>query len=239
MAMREEGAVIQLGETSADVALTRNNQSVLIAREFERNPRLAWILWVDWDISAPVESVVLLIAVAEALASHEGYYPSVSGSYVNRHYKSRAELAGFALNDCKTVVVSLPDAANEGKLLELRCVTALTGMGCFLQRWDTFNAHRVESETFRYLPKVQSPCMCQQHVMHASELAQWVDVNPNEDERYWIAEDFDFCIRELDHGRLVYLAPIVFGHDKLVRCEPDSRTVFPGLVGPEKLDLIG
>ena len=234
LAMREEGATLQLGETSADVALTRNNQSVLVAKAFAANPKLEWLLWIDWDISAPVESVELLIAVARALDAHEGYHPSVSGSYVNRHYKERSELAAFALNECATCVVTLPDAMG-GADLSLSCVQALTGMGCFLQHREAFEAHVRESETFRFLPGVNSPCMCQQHVMHASELSQWVDVNPNEDERYWCAEDFDYCVRELEHGRYVYVAPIVFGHDKLVRCEPDSRTVFPGLVPTAEL----
>jgi hypothetical protein len=230
MALREQGATLQLLKATADVALTRNNQAGLAVKMLESNPELDWVLWVDSDMSSSIDSVRLMMTVAVSLAQVDSYVPNVSGSYVNRHdVAGVSRMAAFAVRGAETSTVVL-ETTRADLPSELSVVPALTGMGCLLQHRNSFLAHCLESEWFVYpAPPNIVPCVCQPHVAHASELGQYLEMKPNDENLYWVAEDFDYCQREFDMGRVVYVAPIAFGHDNTVRLVPDNSTVFPGL----------
>jgi len=248
LALHKAGAVIQIGQCTSDAALTRNKQAALAYRHLMSSGGVVfdWVFWLDGDMSAPPDAVRLMISVARALTDG-GVVPSISGMYVNRHHPAgHLEVAAFALNGAVERVVAveqLEPTAPGGKstLLHLRCVPALTGLGCFLQSAATFLAHYDESPRFVHTD-INNPiaAVCQAHLIHASELGQWVDVDRNADRAFWIAEDFDYCTRELEEGRMVYVAPISWAHDKVISLMPDSRTVFPGLLPPSpELDSTG
>jgi hypothetical protein len=232
MALREAGAIVQLTPATSDAALTRNSQAGLANDILSGNEALDWVLWLDSDMSASVDSVLLLIAIAEALFEDSLSYPSVSGSYVNRHMPIRSELAAFAIDGAKEKIVSIVSDVFD-QPLAFRCVPAFTGMGCLLQRSAVFLAHVNESNRFTYPIEGSSvPCVSQAHLCHASELGQWLHMDKNADVSYWLADDYDYCLREFEEGRLIYLAPVAFGHDKTQTLLPDGSTVFPGLRPP-------
>lgn len=229
--LKEQGATVQLIQRTSDVALTRNNQAALAYKLLDEKPDIDWVLWLDWDMSAATDSILYMMAAAIAM-SGDSYIPSISGSYINRHLiDGRSEMAAFAVKGSEPISVNL-DVEREGGNLpsSLNCMPALTGMGCLLQHRTSFVAHCLESEWFVYpKPPNKIPCVCQAHLSHASEVALYLELEPNDDNVYWIAEDFDYCMRELDGGRLVYVVPIAFGHDKVQRMLPNSQTMFPGL----------
>lgn len=230
MAMREAGATVAMASATADAACTRNNQAAQGMLALKSNPELHWVFWCDWDMSAGIDSVAMMIDISTTLQYDSMPFPSISGSYINRHAKDgSSELAAFALKGGPITPVEI-ELRNSERKHSMNCIPALTGMGCLLQHADAFLAHCDESEMLTYPKKGQSiPCVCQAHVAHASELGQYLELEAADEDLYWLAEDFDYCTRELDAGRLVYVAPIAFGHDKLVRMLPDSKTVFPGL----------
>lgn len=253
MAMREQGAVIQLGLCTSDAALTRNNQAAHAADMLRGDPRLEWVFWLDHDISGTVDGVLTLIGLAIAMQD-ESVYPSVSGAYINRHHPSgKSELAAFAVKSCTGSSVLLPEQFTPpnqqidgkdcpaGDALTLQCFPALVGMGALLQHRNVFLSHVDQAQKFVNAdPDWLCPCVCQAHLIHASEMAQWVDCDPDADRFYWIAEDFDYCMREFEAGRLVYMSPVAFGHDKTLCVMPNSRTVFKGLHAPTaELDSTG
>jgi hypothetical protein len=242
MAMREHGATIQLGLCTSDAALTRNNQAARAAEMLRADNSLEWVLWVDQDISGTVDGVLTLIGLSVAMADCE-VYPSVSGAYINRHHPSgKSELAAFAIKNCTGSSLLLheqftpPNQQVDGQdsltvsPLELQCFPALVGMGALLQHRNVFLSHVKQAQKFvNEDPNQLCSCVCQAHLIHASELAQWVDCNPDADLFYWIAEDYDYCMREFEAGRLVYMSPVAFGHDKTLCVMPNSRTMFRGL----------
>ena len=231
--LRERGASIQVVKATADAALTRNNQAGLAAKLLEGDKSLDWVLWLDWDMSAAVDAVSLLMVTALSLAAGDTVVPNVSGSYVNRHSAEGSSLlSAFAIKQAQVVVVTL-ETERKDFPSELSVVPALTGMGCLLQHRSSFLAHCIESEQFTY-PKHPDllPCVCQPHVSHASEMGQYLELKPDDESLYWIGEDFDYCMREFDMGRPVYVSPVQFGHDSVVRLMPDSSTIFPGLRQP-------
>lgn len=234
LALREAGATIIMGRATADAACTRNNQAGQAMYALSKNPVLQWVFWLDSDMSAGVDSVSMMIDISKTLQYDSIPFPSISGSYINRHAPDgRSELAAFALKGSILTEVEL-EVPNTEQVQSLNCVPALTGLGCFLQHVDSFLAHCDESEKLTYPKKPDLiPCVCQAHIAHASELGQYLELEPADDDLYWMAEDFDYCSRELDQGRLVYVAPIAFGHDKVTRLLPDAKTVFPGLRKPE------
>ena len=232
MAMREHGAKVQLSSATVDVALTRNCQAASAFKFIQDTPgAIDWVLWLDWDMSASIDSVNYMMLASHALADEAGL-PSVSGSYCNRH-KKNLELAAFALKGSWSRKVTISDITPESTI---HAIAALTGMGCLLQPAKAFVQHCLEAEWFTY-PKHPNkvPCVCQPHLTHASELGQWVELEPNDENLYWIAEDFDYCTRELDGGRLVYVVPVAFGHDKTEQLWPGEETVFPGLRPPSEV----
>jgi hypothetical protein len=229
MAMREQGAKVQLMGATSDVALTRNCQAASAFKFIQDNPGVIdWVLWLDWDMSASIDSVSFMMLASLELGDEAGL-PSVSGSYCNRHHE-HLEIAAFALKGAKGRKVVVKDSEKE---TPMTAIAALTGLGCLLQPVAAFRQHCLETEWFVY-PKYphKVPCVCQPHLTHACELGQWVDLEPNDENLYWIADDFDYCTRELDGGRLVYVVPVAFGHDKTERLLPDANTVFPGLRAP-------
>jgi len=239
LALHQAGAVIQLTQCTSDAALTRNRQATLAQRSLisHGGEKFDWVFWLDGDMSGPPDAVRLMISVAQALTDG-GVVPSISGMYVNRHHPAgHLEVAAFALNGAVERVVAVerlePAAPGAPTPLYLRCVPALTGLGCFLQSRATFLAHYDESPRFVHTD-INSPiaAVCQAHLIHASELGEWVDVDRTADRAFWIAEDFDYCTRELEEGRMVFVAPISWAHDKVISLMPDSRTVFPGLLAP-------
>lgn len=225
-----EGATIQEAQAQAEVSLTRCVQATAAYNFLDKKPRLDWVFWLDHDIVAGPHAVKMLIDYALILQEQSSLPqpipPSLSGCYVNRH-NHPPRIAAYKLQRADVINFGVGDA-------NVNMVPALTGMGCFLQHRRAFMAHCEEARGFMFPdPDHVTSEVCTSHLIHASELAQFLDVDAGSDCWHWLAEDFDYCIRELEAGRLVYMAPVVFGHLDSVVLMPDARTVFPGLRKPE------
>lgn len=57
---------------------------------------------------------------------------------------------------------------------------------------------------------------------------RWVEWRPVDPEWGWSSEDFTYCQWEWDHGRPVYLAPVLIGHREMVTRMPDAATRMRG-----------
>jgi len=232
------GAAIQTGKASADVSLTRCLQALQAHKLLRARPDLEWVFWLDADMTASVEGLFLLIAYSiamrEALDFGPDLYPSLSGCYVNRHSETGRDISAFALKHAEPVEITLPDDMGAGPV-----IPALCGLGCFLQHRDAFIAHCESSTWFTHKGGqgenaiVRVPQVCCSRIIHASEYAQLIDCSPDDDVWYWSGEDFDYCIRELESGRLVYVAPVIFGHLSEIVLVPDNSCMFPGLRAPK------
>jgi hypothetical protein len=58
-------------------------------------------------------------------------------------------------------------------------------------------------------------------------------LDPESEELVWLGDDFDFCLREIEHGRHVLLAPTRFLHTSRIELEPTWPVIFPGLRAPK------
>jgi hypothetical protein len=226
--LQTAGATVQLGTALADVSLTRCLQAADAYDILQRRDDLSYVLWVDHDMHTRLDSVARMISCLNIANQSLGVDCCISGAYLNRHQDNR--LAAWALkqtrfDDCNHVEVRLPDVE-----YPMQLYPALCGMGCLLQTRKGFMRHCDGSEHMCYPTQNHIvPIVCQSHPVHASELSQYVDVNANQDLLYWQPEDFDYCAREFDDGRPVYLAPIDWAHDCRGSLVPDLETVFPGL----------
>lgn len=216
------GASVQLHQASADVSLTRCLQAASACEQLQANDKLEWVFWLDCDMVGEPMKVATMIDYSTQLRqlseAIDPDYPSLSGCYLNRH-RQPPQVAAMSLKRAE------PIELNDGPL-----IPALTGMGCFLQHKSTFTKHCDESTHFHYKDKdTIIPEVCVSRLIHCSEYAQFIDIAADGDAWYWLGEDFDYCVRELEFGRLVYVAPAVFGHVDSIVLVPDGKCMFPGL----------
>lgn len=221
------GATVQLGQCATDVTLTRCLQAADAYDMLRRRDDLQYVLWVDSDMHTTLASVALMLNIVQS-EQRADVDCNVSGAYRNRHRSN--QLAAWAIKG-EPGAQAFVHEVDETTSVEL--VPALTGMGCLLQTRNAFVSHCHESEHMCY-PTIDTmiPVVCQSHPIHASELAQYIDVNANQDLLYWQGEDFDYCAREFDAGRPVYHCPVPWNHDCRSALVPDLETVFPGLRPP-------
>lgn len=243
--LQMHGALVQFSVCYAEVGLTRCVQAAAAYQTLRDHPQLRWVFWLDWDMTAHVESLEVLIMVAERLTLNDdrAMTPTVSGAYVNRHdvRNGRTRLAAHSCKDCITVDVAIPAIIREeanGPLpsrgpQSYAATVALCGMGCLLQSREVFMLHCDESEHFCYPTEdYLVPLVCQSFRIHASELGQYVAIDASADRYYWQNEDFDYSVRELEKGRTVYVVDIPWGHEFMRATYPDEKTVFPGYLPP-------
>jgi hypothetical protein len=226
--LQAAGACILKTQAKAEVSLTRNVLAGSACDALRALPDLQWVFWLDQDISGTVGNVLQLIELSSHIMQlGQGIgYPSMSGLYVNR-YTSPARLACHALRGMDRLRI---DDMGEHPL---DCVPALCGLGCFLQHRSVFLAHCDESPHFLFPTRdTIVPEVCSSHRIHSSELAKYLPVDPDLDAYWWQSEDFDYCAREFEQGRLVFAAPVGFGHECDHILWPDENATFPGLRPP-------
>ena len=222
------GVTVLKAQAKAEVSLTR---CVLAAAGYDalrQCPHLNWVFWLDQDVSGDMFAVQNLIQFATALRLD--IYPSVSGVYVNRHTKP-PRVAAAAVRRMDPLQVSI--GTHDGATAVGECVPALCGLGCLLQHRTTFMQHCDESEHFAF-PNRDTivPEVCTSHRIHSSDFGRFMPLPEGEDIHYWCSEDFDYCIREFEHGRLVFTVPVHFGHECDYVLWPDGNCVYPGLRPP-------
>jgi hypothetical protein len=224
--LQAQGAQILKTQAKAEVSLTRNVLAASACDVLRQAPDVQWLFWLDQDVSGEVGNVVAMIRLAELISnSARGIgFPTLSGVYVNR-YTVPPRLACHAIRNCEPV-----DVASDEFEHPIRLTPALCGMGCLLQHRSTFLAHCDEAPHFVFMTRDNLiPEVCSSHRIHASELAKYLHVDAAQDLYYWQSEDFDYCAREFEVGRLVMTCPFTFGHECNKVLWPDSETVFPGL----------
>jgi hypothetical protein len=223
--MQSAGAWVQLGTACTDVSLTRCLQAADACEALRSKSNLKYVLWVDHDMHTNLYNVSKMIRALVAVREQMNLDCCISGAYLNRHKDNK--LAAWALKGADSsgcVKVQIGDE------VPMTLIPALCGLGAFLQSKESFLAHCDESEHMCYpTENTIVPVVCQSHPVHASELAEFIHVDANKDRYYWQGEDFDYCTREFDAGRPVYLAPIDWAHESRGILMPDDNTVFPGL----------
>lgn len=226
--LQAEGACILKTQAKAEVSLTRNVLAGHACDALRSLPNLHWVFWLDQDITGTVGGVLQLIELSShimQLSTGLGY-PTMSGMYVNRYVTPRI-LACHALRGMDRLRI---DDLGEHPL---DCVPALCGMGCLLQHRSTFLAHCDESPHFLFPTRdTIVPEVCSSHRIHSSEIAKYLPIDPELDAYWWQSEDFDYCAREFEQGRLVFAAPVAFGHETESILWPDEQATFPGLRAP-------
>lgn len=229
--MQSAGANVLRTQAKAEVSLTRCVLAGAAYDVLRRAKELEYVLWLDQDISAEPGNVEAMIRICEHLTNGLDHFPTVTGLYVNRYSKPQ-RMALYAIKDLDPVILKssdhpLPDDA------DIECIPVLAGMGCLLQHRTVFMKHCDESPHFAF-PNRETivPEVCASHRIHSSELAKFLPVNPDEDMYYWQSEDFDYCSREWEHGRVVLALPFAFGHECDRILVPDESTTFPGLRPP-------
>jgi hypothetical protein len=202
-ALAANGATVITPKAKADVSLTRCLTAFEAEKRFRACRGLEWLLWLDQDMSATLDDVLMMLAFGGALGT-------VSGRYCSRHANL---IAAWALKDQKVG----------------RPVKALVGMGCLLQRRDSLLAHCDESPRFQY-PTASDyvPLVCRGRIATAEELSRYVTPPPML-RVGWLGEDFDYSLLEFDRGRPIYVVAVDFRHEATAAILPPSSAVFPGL----------
>ena len=229
--LQAAGSTVLMHGASADVSLTRCLQAGEACNVLHKNPQLEWVFWLDADMASDPGGVATMIRYAEQLRDLNGAdkpVPSLSGCYMNRH-REPPQVAAMALKRAEVITIALRNEdGSPGVAAPL--VPALTGLGCFLQSSQVFILHCNESTNFHYdSPDHIVPQVCASRLIHCSEYAQFIDIAADGDRWFWLGEDFDYCVRELEVGRLIYVAPTVFGHVDSIILVPDNYCLFPGL----------
>ena len=238
------GAAVLTMNASADVSLTRCLQAGEAQKMLQTRMDLEWVFWLDCDMAAAPAGLDMLIRYSTALRDYlivqgeqPGLYPSVSGCYVNRHAQPAKEIAAFALRNTEALELTI---TTDGSDIAGPLVPALCGLGCFLQHRTAFLLHCLSARRFDYHSadggRITTPEVCQSRLIHASEYAQFIACDGQQDVWYYLNEDFDYCVRELNGGRLVYMAPTIFGHVSELLLLPDEQCVFRGLHKPKPVD---
>lgn len=210
--MAVAGAQIHLGECHPDVSLTRNLQAYLAERTLLEDEQLKWVFWLDHDIMLPVESVVELRELARASGG------SVSGLYINRH---QAELLAAA--EC---VIGWPAKTVElDWMLPTMLLPAFCGFGAFMQSRESFLRHCVESERFAFHTYRDVPAAFRCGIVQSSMARHLIRTVGD---YIWMSEDFDYCMREFNAQRPVYLSHVQCKHHSGTWLVPPDEVVVPG-----------
>jgi hypothetical protein len=221
--LRAAGVTVQLGDGMTDISLIRCVQAEKMYLALQKHEQYRYVMWLDSDMGTSIECTRALL---EACAvANETRQCSVSGAYVNRHRREKYELAAYAIKGHPSLDVALPESQRNYKL-----IPALTGLGCLIQPREAFMAHCDESDHFAY-PDLEQlvPSVTNSRPIHASELGQYIDLDTTIDQFFWHGEDFEYCIRELEMGRLVYVAPIGWAHETRHILVPEHGVIFRGL----------
>lgn len=207
------GATIQYGSCYAEVSLTRNLQAYFAEKSLRENDGLQWVLWLDHDVMIMADGVLHLRELARCVQG------SVSALYLNRHQDKPIAAAEYVRGqparkveyDWGEVSVLLP---------------ALTGLGAFMQSRESFLQHCDESERFAFHNYRQEvPAVCMSAIFDASVVGKYTRTVGD---RCWVNEDFDYCIREFEHGRPVYLSSVQCKHRTTTWLVPPAEVVVPG-----------
>jgi len=223
LALRDCGANLLIHDAQADVSLTR---SCICHAAYEKLDKSTdYVFFLDHDIAAPPEAFLRLTEISERLTDHYQTLTSVSGIYINRHLPDKAIVAAWKLRDQDPINYGHPKASPDAVI-----IPALTGLGAFCMPVNAFMAHVEESERACFPdPDHTVARVCQTGLVTAEYLQRFIDhkklVEAPKGCLYWNMEDFDFCCREFDHGRMVVAAPINFAHRGKI---PGNRTLFPG-----------
>ena len=213
------GAIVMLGNASADVTLTRCEMATQALKVIEENPgHVFWVLWADSDIVIS-GNVQRLINYAKAAYAKLGFEVSVSGTYVRRAAPSH--VAAVAVRKDSPF-------ASRGTALDgsAELVPCLTGLGCLLQPVKAFVRHVKGSPEFETgLGKLRA--VCQARTAHGSEVGRYVQMD-DLSRLHWVGEDFDYCIREYELGSAVLLAPEIFTHRVTVDLKPRGSVLLEG-----------
>jgi hypothetical protein len=227
--LRDAQAMVVIVDARCDVSLTRCIEASSALDMLDKHPEIHWIFWLDSDMTCSAESVAALVQYSTLLhdSSDSKLYPSLGGAYVNRHSSAEPQIAAYKLRDAEPVFIKSGED-------DVMFVPALCGLGAFLQHRRVFIEHCDSSPHF-YFPDRNHivPEVCVARTTSPAELGIYIDVPADNSKlRYWTAEDFDYCMRELDLGHLVYLAPVPFGHQTHLVLVPDANCIMPGLKEP-------
>lgn len=207
------GAIIQYGSCYAEVSLTRNLQAYHAEKKLRGDDSLRWVLWLDHDVMIMADGIAHLRELARFSQG------SVSALYLNRHQDSPVAAAEYVKGRAARVVEY--ESGEKSVLLP-----ALTGLGAFMQSREAFLLHCDESERFAFHSYRQEvPAVCMSAIYDSSYAGNYVRTVGD---RVWVNEDFDYCIREFEQGRSVYLSAIQCKHRTSTWLTPPEAVVVPG-----------
>jgi hypothetical protein len=220
--LQAEGAVILLTQALADVSLSRCILAGAAEKYLEADDT-DFVFWLDSDVWGNADSVRKLGQFILDFERSSGVTPSMSGLYMSRHNKNRVAAHKLGAVD----VVPVP--GEDGPVH----VPALCGMGAMMQTVDIFKKHCDESPRLFWPDREHTvPLVCGSRPITAMDLSKYFPVAGEFDILFWHGEDFDYCAREVDQGRPVFVAPVMFGHHASQELTPVGEVIFPGLVAP-------
>lgn len=228
--LQAEGANILLTRAVADVTLSRCIIAGM-AEKIIRDPKsdVDFVFWLDSDVWGNADSVRELGRMILEFEKESGRAPTLSGLYLSRH--APKQVAAHKLRDVDPLPV--PRGGNDGALL----MPALCGMGCMMQTAETFIKHVDESARCYWPDRAHTiPMVCESGTRAPQWLAKYLPLTGDPDALFWHGEDFDYCARELDRGRPVFVAPIMFGHTSSQELTPVGELTFPGFMPPKQTD---
>jgi hypothetical protein len=229
--LQAAGATVLLINAPAGLAMARCQTAGTLERVMNSkgSERFEYVFLLDSDVWGPVVAVQQLVETSRHLTVKLGAQPSVGGLYLSRHNKQPTAVA-HALRGTTPVPCGTPEAP------DAIAVHALCGLGAFLMPISSFIDHCARSERMlRPAPVGSLPLVCSTSPIRTSKLALYIDgLYPHSDELVWLGDDYDFCMRELEYGRHVLLAPTRFRHTSRIELEPTWPVIFPGLHAPNQ-----
>jgi hypothetical protein len=220
------GSTVMLIEGAAGLALSRCQTAAHLERYLHEKsrPEFDYLLLLDNDVWGSVAGVWQLIDISESLTRRMRVQPSLGGLYLSRRTKTPTAAAhalkGLAPIPCGSAAA--PDAV---------AVHAFCGLGVFLMPVSSFLSHCAESDRMlRPAPILSVPIVCSTTPMRVGRIAHLIgSLETNSDDLIWLGDDYDFCLREIEHARPVLLAPTRFCHTSTLELEPSGTVLLPGL----------
>lgn len=226
--LQAEGATVMLSSAVADVSLSRCILAGCAEDYLHEHDDIDFVFWLDSDVSGNADSVRALAQMLLDFEKLTGTCPSMSGLYVSRHQQHR--VAAHKLGQVDPVQLERIDGRSDPSVL---LVPALCGMGAFMQTVDTFQKHCSESPRMFWPTREHTiPVVCESSPITAMALSKYFAVAGDFDVLFWHGEDFDYCAREIDQGRPVFVAPVMFSHSAMQQCVPLGEVIFPGFTPP-------
>ena len=224
--LQSEGATILLTNALADVSLSRCILAGAAEKYITEHDEIEFVFWLDSDVWGNADSVRALAQQILDFELQGGVTASMSGLYLSRHTTKMNRVAAHKLGQVDAIPI---EGGPEGALL----VPALCGMGALMQTVDVFVKHCAESTRIYWPDREHTvPIVCCSGPVDAMKLSEYFAVAGNFEVNYWHGEDFDYCAREVDAGRPVFVAPIMFGHSSSRELTPVGDVVFPGFTDP-------